>query len=90
MTAVPTKDIIVIGSAGSSGPLKRLLGDLPANLPASVFISTHIPAHSPSFLSEVLSAGAVLPVTQAVDGSRSSGVTSMWPRPIDISCWSKG
>ena len=64
-----TKDIIVIGgSAGSSAPLKRLLADVPADLPASIFISTHIPAHSPSFLAEVLSGGAALPVRQAVDG----------------------
>ena len=67
--ATARKDIIVIGgSAGSSGVLKRLLADLPRELPASVFVSTHIPAHSPSLLAEILAGGAALPVAQAIDG----------------------
>jgi two-component system chemotaxis response regulator CheB len=69
MASVAKKDIIVIGgSAGSSGVLKQLLGDLPVDLPASVFVSTHIPAHSPSLLAEVLGTRASLPVSQARDG----------------------
>ena len=68
-TTTAKKDIIVIGgSAGSSGVLKRLLADLPVDLPASVFVSTHIPAHAPSLLAEVLSTHAALPVAQAIDG----------------------
>ena len=69
MSTATTKDIIVIGgSAGSSGVLKQLLGNLPGGLSASVFVSTHIPANRPSLLAETLAASATLPVAQARDG----------------------
>ncbi|MCQ8239565.1 chemotaxis protein CheB [Rhizosaccharibacter radicis] len=68
MTAPAMRNIIAIGgSAGSSTPLRQLLSDLPADLPASIFVSTHIPAHGPSFLVDVLSGSATMPVTCAVD-----------------------
>ncbi|MBV9931796.1 MAG: chemotaxis protein CheB [Alphaproteobacteria bacterium] len=63
------KDIIVIGgSAGSSGVLRRLFTDLPADLPASLFVSTHMPAHSSGYLADALDRVAAFPVAEAVDG----------------------
>lgn len=63
------RDIVVIGgSAGATGPLKAILGALPADLPAAVFIVLHIPARSIGILATVASAAGPLPVHQAVDG----------------------
>ncbi len=63
------KDIIAIGgSTGSGAVLKQLLGDLPPDLKASIFVSTHIAAHGPSFLIDMLSSSATLPIARAVDG----------------------
>jgi two-component system, chemotaxis family, protein-glutamate methylesterase/glutaminase len=76
------RDIIVIGgSAGSGGVLRRLLEDLPPDLPASVLITTHVPSNSPGFLAEVLSKAGPLPVTYAVDGQpvERGRVYLAWP-----------
>ncbi len=63
------KDIIAIGgSTGSGAVLKQLLGDLPPDLPASIFVSTHVAARGPSFLVDMLSSSASMPVAHAVDG----------------------
>ncbi len=63
------RDIVVLGgSAGSAGVLRRVLERLPADLPASVFITTHVPANAPGFLAESLARAGPLPVGYAVDG----------------------
>jgi two-component system, chemotaxis family, protein-glutamate methylesterase/glutaminase len=62
-------DIVVIGgSLGSTGVLKRVLSDLPADLPAAVFIVTHLPSDSAGFLPQVLAPASRLPVRRAVEG----------------------
>ena len=68
MTPAANRDILVIGgSSGSSGVLKRILANLPPDLPASIFIVTHVPSNSAGFLDEVLAKESNLPVAQAVD-----------------------
>jgi two-component system, chemotaxis family, protein-glutamate methylesterase/glutaminase len=63
------RDIIVIGgSSGAAGPLKEILGRLPADLPAAVFVVLHIPARGVGILSTVASAASRLPVVQAENG----------------------
>lgn len=63
------KDIIVIGgSAGSQGPLRQIMSDLPADMPASIFVATHVPSSSSGYLADVLAAAGPLPVSRAVDG----------------------
>jgi two-component system, chemotaxis family, protein-glutamate methylesterase/glutaminase len=65
------RDIIVIGgSAGATGPLKQVLGRLPADLPAAVLIVLHIPARGIGILSSVASAAGPLPVAEAENGAR--------------------
>lgn len=63
------KDIVAIGgSLGSSGVIRRIMGELPADFPAAVFIATHMPGSGAGHLVESLSGRSALPVTQAVDG----------------------
>ena len=63
------RDIIVIGgSSGATGPLKEILGRLPADLAAAVFVVLHIPTHGIDVLSTVASASTRLPVVQANSG----------------------
>ncbi len=62
------RDIIVIGgSAGSFGPLKNIIGSLPASFPASVLVVVHMMDDFPSLLEEHLGVDSRLPVTQAAD-----------------------
>lgn len=62
-------DIIVIGaSAGGLLPLRRILGDLPADLPAAVFIVMHL--GRTTLLAEVLRRAAPLPMKRAASGER--------------------
>jgi len=66
---VAKHDVIVIGgSSGSSEPLRAILRALPAETQAAVFVSTHIPPHDKSYLTAVLAAAALMPVSQAQDG----------------------
>jgi two-component system chemotaxis response regulator CheB len=63
------RDIVVIGgSAGATGPLKSILGALPADFGAAVFIVIHIPARSLGMLATVTAANTRLPVHTAIDG----------------------
>ena len=63
------RDIFVVGgSAGSSGPLRQLVGGLAEDFPGSVFITTHIPSTHASYLAERLAGTSPLPVRTAVDG----------------------
>lgn len=63
------RDIFVIGgSTGSGEVLKAIVGALPEDLAASVFIATHLPAHGHSYLAQVLSKSARLPLEQAAEG----------------------
>ncbi|MDE2487083.1 MAG: chemotaxis protein CheB [Alphaproteobacteria bacterium] len=63
------RDIAVVGgSAGSTGPLKTLLGALPADFPGSIFVTTHLSSQHESYLPEMLAQHASLPVGQATDG----------------------
>lgn len=64
-----TPDIIVIGaSAGGVQALLTLVAKLPADLPAAVFLVLHVPPDVPSFLPEILSRDAQLPVAHATNG----------------------
>jgi two-component system chemotaxis response regulator CheB len=66
---VAKRDIVVVGgSAGSGKALKTLIQGLPRDFPGSVFVTTHVPSTHESYLPELLSAPAGLPVTRAVDG----------------------
>jgi two-component system chemotaxis response regulator CheB len=63
------RNIVVIGgSAGAIGPLKVLVGALPAGLPAAVLVVQHIPPHNPSQLASILTAAGKLPCKFAEDG----------------------
>ena len=63
------RDIFVVGgSAGSTTPLKELVAGLPGDFPGSLFITTHIPSTHQSYLPELLSQIAKIPVRCAVDG----------------------
>lgn len=63
------RDLIVIGgSAGSFGALRKILSDLPQEFPGSVLVATHIPTNSSSSLADALASAGPLPVSQAVDG----------------------
>jgi two-component system chemotaxis response regulator CheB len=65
------RDIVVIGgSAGSTAPLKAILGALPAGFDAAIFIVIHIPSRSLGMLATVTSAATNLPVHTAADGLR--------------------
>lgn len=67
--SMSNRDIIVIGgSSGATGPLKEILGRLPADLPAAVFVVLHISPQGIGFLSTVMSASGRLPVVQAKSG----------------------
>jgi two-component system chemotaxis response regulator CheB len=67
--SMDNRDIIVIGgSSGATGPLKAILGALPADLPAAVFIVLHIPSRSIGLLSTVASASGPLRAREAEDG----------------------
>jgi two-component system, chemotaxis family, protein-glutamate methylesterase/glutaminase len=63
------RDIVVIGgSAGSIGPLKTILAELPADFAAAVIVVIHVPAHSTGVFVTVASAATGLPVKNASDG----------------------
>lgn len=63
------RDMIVIGgSAGSNGPLRSIVEGMPKNFPGALFITTHVPSTYESYLPELLSQSAQLPVRAAIDG----------------------
>lgn len=63
------RDVVVVGgSAGSGGVLRRVLPALPADLPASVFVVTHIGPEGTPYLVEHLDEICALKVCVAVDG----------------------
>ena len=54
-TALPTRDIVVIGaSAGGVEALKGFFQALPATLDAALLVVLHIPADTPSQLDRIL------------------------------------
>ncbi|TIU19996.1 MAG: chemotaxis protein CheB, partial [Mesorhizobium sp.] len=60
--------IIVIGaSAGGVEPLKRIVGDLPADLPAAVFVVLHV--GQVSYLPEILDRAGTLKALVAKNGA---------------------
>ncbi|MDX8523661.1 chemotaxis protein CheB [Mesorhizobium sp. MSK_1335] len=66
----PSKNhnIVVIGaSAGGIEPLKRIVGDLPADLPAAVFVVVHI--GQVSYLPEILDRAGALDAISAGNGA---------------------
>lgn len=64
-----THDIICIGgSAGSRGPLRAILGGLPAGLPSSVLVVTHMATRGANWLAESLRGHGTLPMHVAADG----------------------
>jgi two-component system, chemotaxis family, protein-glutamate methylesterase/glutaminase len=68
MASAAHRDIIVIGgSAGGVGALKRLVGSLPHDLAAAVLVVLHIGARR-SALPEILSAAGPLPAAYPADG----------------------
>jgi two-component system chemotaxis response regulator CheB len=63
------RDIVVIGgSAGSIGPLKTILAELPPDFPAAIIVVVHVPAQSTGVFVTVASAVTALPVKNASDG----------------------
>lgn len=63
------RDVIVIGgSAGALGPIRRLVADLPTDLQAAIFIVLHMRPEGPSHLHGVIERAGLLPARQAVDG----------------------
>lgn len=63
------RDIVVIGgSAGSIGPIKTILSQLPADLPAAVVIVVHVPSNSRGIYASIASMGGGLPIKVAEDG----------------------
>lgn len=63
------RDIIVIGgSAGAIGVLRRLVAALPADLAAAIFVVVHIPPEAPSLLASILESSGALPASMAVEG----------------------
>lgn len=61
--------VVVGGSAGSTAPLKVILGGLPADFPAAVLIVAHIGARD-SVLPSLLERCSALPVRYASQGER--------------------
>jgi two-component system chemotaxis response regulator CheB len=67
---LPTHDIIVIGgSAGAFGGLKRILQSLPPGLPAAIFVVIHTAADSTGILPALLSKAGPLRAFAAADGT---------------------
>ena len=67
---MPTHDIIVIGgSAGAFGGLKRILQGLPPGFSAAIFVVIHTAADSAGILPALLSKAGPLPAFAAVDGA---------------------
>jgi two-component system chemotaxis response regulator CheB len=65
------RDIIVIGgSAGSLGVLKKLVGELPAHFPAAIFVVWHMASDSPGTLADVLDRNSKLPAKNAVNDEK--------------------
>jgi two-component system chemotaxis response regulator CheB len=70
-SAVPTRDIIVIGaSAGGVEALKTLVQGLPADLPAAVFVVLHMAPGATSVLPKILARAGPLPAAYARDHAR--------------------
>lgn len=66
---VQNRDVVVIGgSAGSIGALRKIIPALPADLPAAVFVVIHI-GERPSLLHEVLGRAAKMHVERATNGT---------------------
>ena len=63
------RDVVVVGgSAGSLGPLRELIGQLPADLPGSVLVTMHVGAQARSRLPWLLSRSGPLPAAHAETG----------------------
>lgn len=68
---MPGKDIIVIGaSAGGIEPIRRILGQLPADFPGSLFVVVHISPNAPGLLNVILDRAGSLPAATAEHGER--------------------
>jgi two-component system chemotaxis response regulator CheB len=63
-----TRIIVIGGSAGSLGPLRTIVSDLPADLDAAVFVVQHNAGRTR--VPEILAASGDLLVRHAVDGER--------------------
>jgi two-component system chemotaxis response regulator CheB len=61
--------IVIGGSAGSIGPLERILASLPASLPAAVFVVLHVAPYAGSGILEHLGRLALLKSGVAKDGA---------------------
>lgn len=58
----------IVGSAGSLGPMKEILGALPRDLSAAVVLLMHRSADRKSYLTSILAKRSRLPVVDAEDG----------------------
>lgn len=68
------RDLIVIGgSTGSFGALRKILSDLPGDFPGSILVATHMPTNSSGSLADALASAGPLPVSRAVDGQPVEG-----------------
>jgi two-component system, chemotaxis family, protein-glutamate methylesterase/glutaminase len=62
------RDIVVIGgSAGSLGPLKRLVSSLPGDLPVAIFITVHVSPEAPSILPAILTRSGRMPAVHPLN-----------------------
>lgn len=85
--ASPGRVVVVLGSAGSLVPLKRILGALPSTLDAAVIVLMHRSAHRSSTLTRLLSRCCQLPVVDATQGQPlvKGVVYVMPPGDVDVS-----
>jgi two-component system chemotaxis response regulator CheB len=59
--------VVIGGSAGSLGPLQRIVGELPEQLPAAIFVTTHVPPDAVSAMPHILSRSGQMFATHAID-----------------------
>lgn len=67
--SIPPPLVVVGGSAGAIGPLRKIIGALPREFPASVCVVIHIPEHARSAMPMVLSDAGALSAVFAEDGA---------------------
>jgi two-component system, chemotaxis family, protein-glutamate methylesterase/glutaminase len=69
----PSVIVVVGASAGGLGVLKQFVRNIPSAFDGAILIVMHMSPDAPSYLHELLSREASLPVTLAVDDARISG-----------------
>jgi two-component system chemotaxis response regulator CheB len=65
---MPSRDVVVGGSAGALEGLSAIIGGLPASIPACVLVVVHSAPHGGSLLPDILQRVSKLTVAAARDG----------------------